>query len=78
LRKDILNAAFTMAKSCALCHGATMLKPDPRAGGCFLTLLILAGFVAGLAYGNPMAGVLAGTGAGALVALLVWLGDRRR
>jgi hypothetical protein len=57
---------------------ATMQRPTARAGGCFLTLCILAGFVAGLAIRNPMKGVLAGTGIGALVALLLWLIDRRR
>lgn len=53
-----------------------MLKPDPRAGGCFLSLLILAGFVIGLATGDPVAGALIGTAAGILVALAVWINDR--
>lgn len=65
-----------LAPARKLCHGAAMLKPDPRAGGCFFALLILCGFVAGLALGNPMAGILWGFGAGALIALLVWLADR--
>ena len=55
-----------------------MQRPTAKAGGCFLTLCILAGFVAGLATGNPMKGVLAGTGIGALIAILLWLIDRRR
>ena len=33
---------------------------------------------AGLAIGNPMKGVLAGTAIGAVLALLLWLVDRRR
>lgn len=49
-----------------------------KAGGCFLTLCILAGFPLGLALGNPMKGILIGTGAGIAVALAVWLLDRRR
>lgn len=49
-----------------------------KAGGCFLTLCILAGFPLGLALGNPMQGILIGTGAGIVVALAVWLLDRRR
>ncbi|MEO7654507.1 MAG: hypothetical protein ABIS23_02345 [Sphingomicrobium sp.] len=53
-----------------------MIKPDPRAGGCFLSLLILAGFVIGLAMGDPVAGALIGTAAGILVALAVWINDR--
>jgi hypothetical protein len=41
-------------------------------------LCILAGFVAGLGIANPMKGVLIGTAAGTLIALLTWLIDRRR
>jgi hypothetical protein len=55
-----------------------MQRPTARAGGCFLTLFIFAGFVAGLAIGNPMKGVLAGTAIGALLAIILWLIDRRR
>ncbi|HKX91641.1 MAG TPA: hypothetical protein VJM15_04360 [Sphingomicrobium sp.] len=49
-----------------------------RAGGCFLSLSILAGLSYGLAIGNPMSGILIGTGAGIVLALLLWLVDRRR
>ena len=49
-----------------------------RAGGCFLTLFILAGFPLGLAMGNPMKGILIGTAAGIAFALIVWLIDRLR
>jgi hypothetical protein len=49
-----------------------------RAGGCFLTLFILAGLPLGLAMGNPMKGILIGTGAGIVLALVTWLIDRRR
>jgi hypothetical protein len=49
-----------------------------RAGGCFLTLCILAGFPLGLAIENPMKGVLIGTGAGIVLAVITWLIDRRR
>ncbi len=51
---------------------------NTKAGGCFLTLCILAGFPLGLAIGNPMKGILIGTGAGILVAFVLWLIDRRR
>lgn len=61
-----------------LCHGALMPKPDPRAGGCFFAILILGGFLAGMSLGNPLAGTLWGFAAGALIALLVWAGDRRK
>lgn len=50
----------------------------PRAGGCFLTICILAGALVGLAIGNPMNGVLGGTALGALVAIIVWVADRAR
>lgn len=49
-----------------------------RAGGCFLTLFILAGLPFGLAIGNPMKGVLIGTGIGIALALVTWLIDRQR
>ena len=49
-----------------------------RAGGCFLTLCILAGFPLGLAIGNPMKGVLIGTGTGIAIAVITWLIDRQR
>ena len=49
-----------------------------RAGGCFLTICILAGFPLGLAIGNPMKGILIGTGVGIALALLTWLIDLSR
>ena len=49
-----------------------------KAGGCFLTLCIIAGFPLGLALGDPMKGILIGTGAGIAIAVTVWLLDRRR
>ena len=55
-----------------------MTSRTTRAGGCFLMLCILAGFPLGLAIGNPMKGILIGTGLGIAVALATWLVDRRR
>ncbi len=55
-----------------------MIDRKPLAGGCFLTLCILVGFPLGLALGNPMKGILIGTGAGIALAVIVWLFDRRR
>jgi hypothetical protein len=55
-----------------------MVARTTQAGGCFLTLCILAGFAAGVALGNPMKGGLIGTATGALIAVLLWLADRRR
>ena len=55
-----------------------MIDRKPLAGGCFLTLCILVGFPLGLALGNPMKGILIGTGVGITLAVIVWLLDRRR
>jgi len=55
-----------------------MERPNSRAGGCFLTLCILAGFPLGLAIGNPMKGILIGLGAGIALAVITWLIDRKR
>lgn len=55
-----------------------MTSQRPLAGGCFLTICILAGFVVGLAINDPMKGVILGTGTGALLATGMWLLDRRR
>ena len=49
-----------------------------RAGGCFLTVCILGGFPLGLALGNPMKGILIGTGTGIALAVVTWLIDRQR
>ena len=57
---------------------AAMRGSSTRAGGCFLTLCILVGLVVGVARQNPMQGVLVGTGIGVLVAVLLWLIDRKR
>jgi len=57
--------------------GAAM-PSTAKAGGCFLTICILAGFPLGLAIGNPMRGILIGTGTGIALALVTWLIDRRR
>jgi hypothetical protein len=57
---------------------ALRMPSSTRAGGCFLTLCILAGFPLGLAIGNPMKGILIGTGLGIVLAIVLWLVDRRR
>jgi uncharacterized membrane protein len=49
-----------------------------RAGGCFLTIFILLGFLFGLSIQNPLKGTLIGTAVGAVLALGTWLIDRRR
>ncbi|MFP5329369.1 MAG: hypothetical protein ACLGHC_04440 [Alphaproteobacteria bacterium] len=54
------------------------MKRTPIAGGCLLVAPILLGFAIGIATGDPMRGVLLGTGAGILAAVAVWLVDSRR
>jgi hypothetical protein len=54
------------------------MRNSSRAGGCFLTLCILAGFPVGLALGNPMKGILIGLGLGIAIALALWLIDSRK
>lgn len=54
-----------------------MTNRSTRAGGCFLTICILAGFVGGLAIRNPLKGALIGTAVGGALAVVTWLLDRR-
>lgn len=48
-----------------------------QAGGSILAISIIAGTVAGIIVGQPSIGFLVGTAAGALLALLFWLNERR-
>ena len=61
-----------------VCQSAVMAANSTKAGGCFLSTCILGGFAVGLAVRDPMKGVLIGTGLGALIALALWLIDRRK
>lgn len=58
--------------------GAHMQTRSTRAGGCFLTLFILLGFLYGLSIRNPLKGVLIGLGIGIVLAVVTWLIDIRR
>jgi len=55
-----------------------MSRPSPAAGGIFLVIAILAGFMIGLKRGDPLGGSLVGTLLGATAATIVWIVDRRR
>jgi hypothetical protein len=57
---------------------AAMQSTGTRAGGCFLTLFLLLGFMYGLSIRNPLKGVLIGLAIGAVLAVATWLIDRRR
>ncbi|HZG08246.1 MAG TPA: hypothetical protein VEZ70_04605 [Allosphingosinicella sp.] len=48
-----------------------------QAGGSILAIAIIAGTVGGIIVGQPSIGVLVGTGAGVLLAVLFWLNERR-
>lgn len=52
-------------------------RKGTRAGGFILAVCIMAGAVIGGLMGQPSAGLLAGGSLGALVALAMWLRDRR-
>ena len=54
------------------------MPSSTRAGGCFLTLFILLGFLYGLSIRNPLKGVLIGLAIGAVLAIATWLIDRGR
>ncbi len=41
-------------------------------------IAILLGFLGGLSMRDPLGGTLIGTGVGILIAVIVWLIDRRR
>jgi hypothetical protein len=53
-------------------------KKNPTGAGALIALLILAGTIIGGMMGQPSAGLLIGAGAGALIALLLWLYERRK
>lgn len=48
------------------------------AAGAPLALIIMAGALIGSIKGQPTLGILVGVGVGAVIAVAVWLGDRRR
>jgi hypothetical protein len=57
-----------------------MTDRRPLAGGCFIAIFLMLGFLYGLSIRNPLKGVLIGLGIGIVVAIAVWLVDswRRR
>ena len=67
-----------MALGVRLWHGATMAKRNHAAGGFFLIAPIVAGFLYGLTTGEAMAWTFIGLLVGLVLALIVWLIDRRR
>jgi hypothetical protein len=49
-----------------------------RAGGCFIAILLMLGFLYGLSIRNPLKGVLIGLGIGIVLAIATWLIDKTR
>ena len=77
----LVNRSFTMfwlERQADLCHGPSMARRTPMAGGFFLMAAIIAGTVLGVVIGNPMKGILIGTGIGIAIAVATWAIDRRR
>ena len=52
-------------------------RRNPRGGGAIIALLAMAGVIGGGLMGQPSAGLLAGLGLGAAIALFLWFRDRR-
>lgn len=72
-------------QSCWLCrpgHGKGMAmskgKQHPTGAGAFIALLIIGGAIGGGLLGQPSIGLLTGLATGLLLALLLWLRERRR
>ena len=77
----LVKGSFTMfrlEREADLCHGRRMARRTPMAGGFFLMAAIVGGAVWGIAIGNPMKGLLIGTGIGIAIAVATWAIDRRR
>ena len=55
------------------------VNSQPRvAGGIFVALGLLLGAIVGVAVDQPSAGMIIGMGIGAVIAVGVWLFDRKR
>lgn len=62
-------------------QGMGMTTPSRNSStgaGAIIALLAMTGVIGGGFMGQPSAGLLAGMGAGILIALLLWLRERRR
>lgn len=57
--------------------GGGMDRNNSQAAGSLLAISIIAGVVGGVVAGQPSIGFLVGLAAGALLALLWWLKDRK-
>jgi len=63
----------------SICHARTMAnRRSPAAGGIFLFLGPVIGAVYGVEAGQPVVWMLVGFALGVMLALAVWLFDRRK
>jgi hypothetical protein len=53
-------------------------KKNPTGAGAIIAFLILGGAIVGGFMGQPSIGLLAGTGIGVAIALLLWLRERNK
>ncbi|KEQ54464.1 hypothetical protein [Sphingobium chlorophenolicum] len=56
----------------------TKARKEPIGAGAILAFTILGGTIAGGLMGQPSAGLLGGTALGIVIAILLWLYDRRK
>ena len=74
----VKNRLTTLAVAARACQGGAMRKNQtPMAGGLALAIGAVAGTIWGVAERQPSAGMLIGLSMGAIVALLIWVRDRR-
>ena len=76
-----VNEAFTtspLASRVKVWQSAGMSTRSPQAGGFLLIMAIFAGLIGGIMAGQLVMGTLAGTAVGILLAVAIWLLDRRR
>ena len=84
-RPEAAQAGQALAPDAPPWHGITMEQqngPKPhqasRASGALVAFTIIAGAVIGNHFGQPSIGVLAGIGLGVVIAVGLWLVDRKR
>ena len=53
-------------------------SPPRLAGGIFVALGLLIGAILGVAFDQPSAGLVIGMAIGSLIAVAIWLFDRKR
>lgn len=70
--------AYTMVRNDASRYGAVMERRNMRGGGSLLAIGTIAGTIGGGLHGQPVVGLLSGLAIGTVIAVFIWLVDRRR